>query len=353
MAFVKSADHQVNRMLFEWSSTHSEYTVDEVNECSRDSSACENRSAGGHEANAASKTAETFQGNKVYRATLTRAADQTQDIEVKGNAAAVSLSDSALTTLHQILPDLMDSLYAYGLSLTKSVTETEDLVQETCLKVLSSAAVQASGRTGEFNWEAYLIRTARNTWIDSIRKQEKLRSLLDGLKPVVSRYAEEESFEELESAVQLLVSALPAWQRVIYILREMMGYTAAETAGMLGTTEGAVKAALNRARTGISKVRHELEQEGKDASLEKSAIEGLVHLEQEQLRSYLMAFRRGDTAGLIDLCLNRTDDPMAVAGTILQHTLPSPSVQPVTYGYASSRKKWMSYREGYSVHMAA
>ncbi len=267
------------------------------------------------------------------------------DIKFNGNDRKNQLNQS----IHTVLPDLMGSLYAYCLSLTKSVQETEDLVQETCLKVLSSSVVGSSGMNKNMNWEAYLIRIARNSWIDMIRKQQRLHSILDGLKPVMREFAEEERFEELESAVQLLISELPPWQRAIYVLREIMGYKAAETADMLDTTEGAVKAALSRARSAIAEVRHKLEHSDAELQYEEGAVED----NREELRSYLLAFRTGDTARIIDLCLNRTDDPMAVAGSILQQTLPSPSMQPVMYGYAASGTNAMSYGGGYTVNMVA
>ncbi|OMF18032.1 hypothetical protein BK131_00315 [Paenibacillus amylolyticus] len=251
--------------------------------------------------------------------------------------------------IHAVLPDLMGSLYAYCLSLTKSVPETEDLVQETCLKVLSSSVVGTYGMNKDINWEAYLIRIARNSWIDILRQRERLAYKLDSLKPLLHEMEEERRFEELESAVQLLVDKLPPWQRVIYVLRELMGYKAAETAEMLDTTEGAVKAALSRARSAIAEVRHRLEQSDAELQYEVGAVEN----NREELRSYLLAFRNGDTARIIDLCLNRTDDPMAVAGTILQQALPSPSMQPMMYGYSTSGMNSMSYGGGDTVNMVA
>lgn len=251
--------------------------------------------------------------------------------------------------MESVLPDLMSSLYAYCLSLTGSTWEAEDLVQDTCVKMLASSAMKSCGTKQEMNWEAYLIRIARNTWIDVIRKREKLACKLDSLKPFMQECAEEERLEEIESAVQILVNELPSWQRAIYILRELMGYTTAETAEMLDTSEGAVKAALNRARSALERVRRSrLETEGEAAS---GADEDSASA--EQLRSYLMAFRSGDTARLIDLCLNRTDDPVAVAGTILQQSLPSSSTQPMMYGYSNSGMTSMMYGGGYAALMVA
>ncbi|MCM3135464.1 RNA polymerase sigma factor [Paenibacillus polysaccharolyticus] len=327
MAFVKSADCEVNRLEHEWSNTRN-YKTDHVGD-------------GGI-------TNQTNQASPINQITTT---NQRYDMDCTKDADGKRVS---CPTLHDVLPDLMASLYAYCMSLTKSVTETEDLVQETCLKGLSSEVVQASERSDtSFNWEAYLIRIARNTWIDGIRRQEKLRSILAEMKPVMSECTEEESFEELESAVQLLVHTLPPWQRAIYILREILGYKAAETAEMLRTTEGAVKAALNRARTAVSKVRHNLQEAGIESAVEQGTMKEPADLEQEQLRNYLMAFRQGDAARLIDLCLNRMDDPMAVAGTILQQVLPSQAMQPVMYGYATSSTNSMNYGRANTVIMAA
>ncbi|WP_289374949.1 RNA polymerase sigma factor [Paenibacillus silvae] len=332
MAFVKSVDRPINRQQYKWSSSNSYCRTDETN--------------GSNRASSAYGTTVVNETNQV------NAAKQTQGMDRSKHAAVENVPNS---TLHDVLPDLMGALYAYCYSLTKSMNEAEDLVQETCLKALSSAAAHVVNRTEAFNWEAYLIRIARNTWIDGIRKQEKQRSILDGLKPVMSAYVEEEPWEELESAVRLLIQELSPWQRAIYILREMMGYTAAETASMLSTTEGAVKAALNRARTALSKVKQKLGEAGTDAIFEMNSKEGAADVEQEQLRSYLMAFRRGDTARLIDLCLNRMHDPMAVAGTILQSTLPSPSMQPVMMynEYAASGMNSMSHQGRYTVILAA
>ncbi|MFS0870498.1 RNA polymerase sigma factor [Paenibacillus xylanilyticus] len=262
-----------------------------------------------------------------------------------GNQAECTLEQN----IESALPSLLGSLYAYCMSLTGSVWEAEDLVQDTCVKVLSSSAMQNFGTKQEMNWEAYLIRIARNTWIDVIRKREKLASKLDSMKPLMQEFAEEERYEEIESAIRILVHELPPWQRAIVVLRDVMGYTTAETAEMLDTSEGAVKAALNRARSALDRVRRSRQEMGS----EEASGAGEDSQNAEQLRSYLMAFRSGDTARLIDLCLSRTDDPMAVAGTILQQSLPSQSMQPMMYGYSYSSVNSMSYGGGYAVNMVA
>ncbi|MGR6542495.1 RNA polymerase sigma factor [Paenibacillus tundrae] len=247
--------------------------------------------------------------------------------------------------LHAVFFDAQRSLYAYCLSITGSREDAEDLVQETFAKVLSSFSVHKSGAERDINWEAYLIRIARNAWMDVLRKRQRLHCKMDGLKPLIEEMAEEEPLEELDTAVEILIKELPSWQRVIYMLRELLGYTAAEAAEMLDTTEGAVKSALRRARMTIAEIRDQLNDPDADEAREVS--EERIHI--EELRGYLLALRRGDTARLIDLCLNQTDDPMAVASTILQQALPSSTMQPMMNSYAISG----SHGGGYTVSMVA
>ena len=62
----------------------------------------------------------------------------------------------------------LPSLYKYCLSLTHHIADAEDLMQETCLKILSAQRKGLSIAQSE----AYTIRTARNTWIDIMRRKQ-------------------------------------------------------------------------------------------------------------------------------------------------------------------------------------
>lgn len=138
------------------------------------------------------------------------------------------------------------ALWRYCLQLTGSAWEAEDLVQETVLKGLG--ALYRFGQVLEPR--SYLFRIASNTWIDQQRR----------LRPEVGLEAAEEipaddAPADLSEAMRVLVTTLPTRQRVILLLIDGFGFAAKEVAAMLTISEGAVKAALHRARQALHRAR--------------------------------------------------------------------------------------------------
>ncbi|OKP83164.1 hypothetical protein A3842_09180 [Paenibacillus sp. P3E] len=159
----------------------------------------------------------------------------------------------------EMLP-LRDALFRYCLSLTRSSLEAEDLAQDTWTKSLAYAKFADNP-----NPEALLLRIAKNTWIDVIRRKASMGRALERTQAFISSSVDQspgqspgEARSGIELAFQAIIRHLSPLQRTVFVMRDVLDYSADETAERLETTVGAVKAALHRARQALGAVRKEL-----------------------------------------------------------------------------------------------
>lgn len=195
------------------------------------------------------------------------------------------------------LETLQVVLNRYCLSLAKSNWDAEDLAQDTWVRAIG----QLKGQ-GHKNPEAFLLRIAKNTWIDLSRRKAVFSQILKREQPKEMAMPEHGLYE-IEMAFQALMKHLSPLQRTVFLLREVFGYSVAEASEILNTTEGAVKAALHRARQGLHAVKKDLETGVLSASRE----EGFNVL----LRALAAAYEAGDIARVVELL--RLDEPNAAA----------------------------------------
>ncbi|MEZ0228164.1 MAG: sigma-70 family RNA polymerase sigma factor [Planctomycetota bacterium] len=134
-----------------------------------------------------------------------------------------------------------DDLFKYCRSLTGSVWDAEDLVQETLLRTFA--------KLGEVHWDVarprpYLFAVATNAWTDRKRRDEpaSLPESWDETAPEVPARA------EVREALLELAAALPPQERAALLLKDVFDFSLEDTARALRTTTGAVKAALHRGR---------------------------------------------------------------------------------------------------------
>jgi RNA polymerase sigma-70 factor (TIGR02960 family) len=100
--------------------------------------------------------------------------------------------------------------------------------------------------------------------------------------------------ESVELAFVAALQHLPATQRAVLILREVLEFSAAEVAAMLDTTPAAVNSALQRARKAVEERVPERSQQAELAALGTDGQRALVD-------AFVSAWERADVAALLDL----------------------------------------------------
>ena len=102
------------------------------------------------------------------------------------------------------------------------------------------------------------------------------------------------SCASVELAFVAALQHLPATQRAVLILREVLGFSAAEVAGILDTSPAAVNSALQRARRAVDeRVPHPSQQ----AELDALGPDG----RRELVDAFVAAWERADVAALLEL----------------------------------------------------
>jgi RNA polymerase sigma-70 factor (ECF subfamily) len=182
--------------------------------------------------------------------------------------------------------------------------EAEDHVQETFLRAWRGRA----SFKGEL-FRAWLYKIATNTCLDTLKRSKRRGGgtlaevpwlqpfpdhLLDQIAPpedepdavVVAR-------ETIELTYIALIQSLPARQRAALVLRDVLGWSAAETADALQTTVAAANSALQRARAAIA----EDLPEPRPAELtddERRLLEGFIDAHSREDKDAAVALMRED-----------------------------------------------------------
>jgi RNA polymerase sigma-70 factor (TIGR02960 family) len=190
-------------------------------------------------------------------------------------------------------------LHVHCYRMLGSFEEAEDQVQETLLRAWRSRESFAGGS----GLRAWLYKIATNTCLDALRGRARrpLQSFADlpWLQPYPDRLLDEveqpdavvERRETIELAYIALIQLLPARQRAVLILCEVLGWPAKDVAAMLETSVASVNSALQRARATI-----EREQPGRAA-----APAELSDYERELLAGFIDAHERGDADAAVAL----------------------------------------------------
>jgi RNA polymerase sigma-70 factor (TIGR02960 family) len=182
-------------------------------------------------------------------------------------------------------------LHVHCYRMLGSFEGAEDAVQETLLRAWRRRDTFEGGT----QFRAWLYKIATNVCLDELRRRERRVPVLESirdvpwLQPYPDRLLDEAAprdeqpdavvfaRETVELAFIAVIQALPPRQRAALILRDVLEWSAAETAALLEVSVAAANSALQRARDTLS--RNELPEPRSAADLtddERALLQGFV-----------------------------------------------------------------------------
>jgi RNA polymerase sigma-70 factor (ECF subfamily) len=220
----------------------------------------------------------------------------------------------------RLIEPYRSELLAHCYRMLGSVHDSEDALQDALLRAWRALA-RFEGRSSLRSW-LYTIST--NTCLSLIERRPKRVLPIDygpaadphdglGLPPIESTwvepfpdaglgledgYAAPEARYELRESVELAFVAalqnLPANQRAVLILREVLGFSANEVAESLDTSVASVNSALQRARKTVDERLPEQSQQATLRSLDDQQLREIVE-------GYMDAMSRGDVEAVVSM----------------------------------------------------
>jgi len=169
-------------------------------------------------------------------------------METQSDIESIGLFDARYRAFLETITELRPRLHRYCSRMTGSVLDGEDVVQEALFETYRKLDRFDDSRP----LTPWLFRIVHNRCIDFLRKRgvreeaEAATEGLDSVPPV------EPPGLSLGRAVERLVVNLPSKERACVLLKDVFDYSLAEIANLVGSTVGAVKAALNRGRSKLA-----------------------------------------------------------------------------------------------------
>jgi RNA polymerase sigma-70 factor, ECF subfamily len=234
----------------------------------------------------------------------------------------------------ELVQPRQSELHAHCYRMLGSVDDADDVLQDTLLRAWRGLP-RFEGRSSLRSW---LYRIATNACLNAIEKRARRvlpadhgppvgagepwgEPLADSIwiepypddalgvaDPLAAPEARYEQRESIELAFVAALQNLPANQRAVLILREVLGFSAKEAAETLDTTTASVNSALQRARAAVEDRLPEQSQQATARALGDDALQDVVD-------AYVDAWQRGDVKAVVGMLTEDAAFSMPPLGT--------------------------------------
>ncbi len=214
-----------------------------------------------------------------------------------------------------LIAPLRDQLLAHCYRMLGSIHDADDALQDTMLRAWKGLA----GFDGRSEFSTWIYRIATNASLDAISRNARRVLPVDltaddalgaetvrWIEPFANAIGPDSPEaaavrrESVELAFVTALQILPANQRAVLLLRDVLAFSAVDTAAVLGASPAAVTSSLQRARRTI-------EQHVPDTT-QRAVIERLGAKATDRIATqYVEAWERSDTQALVALlCADAT-----------------------------------------------
>jgi RNA polymerase sigma-70 factor (ECF subfamily) len=208
-----------------------------------------------------------------------------------------------------LVEPLRSELHAHCYRMLGSLHDADDALQDTLLKAWRGLA-RFEGRSKLRSW---LYTIATNVCLTMLeRRRQRVLPLDHGpaadpvapfetpvtesiwIEPYPDAALSVEQRESVELAFVAALQHLPATQRAVLIMREVLGFSAREAAEVLGTTVASINSALQRARAAVDERVPEQTQQATLRAVGDRAVRDLVD-------RYVDAWERCDVDAFVEM----------------------------------------------------